>query len=517
MDDVINREGGALIKRKKKKKEVFGKEPGESVKSNGEANSKKKENKKKKRKDRSNDITASEVNHIEAKGNKVKIEIIDIVDTDEEQNASPKVNNKKKKKSLQEDVYVVKDVHTDNVNGKKKKTKKSLTTVNGDKFEEADPIGTTEEVKKKTKKKRKADESNGYCLENGVVIIDEEKADIEKDITVLKAKKRKQKEGDKSEETFMDKLMEEDSLKKDTSTTANKQTNKKKEKQKRKDCGRDMEHRATQTSAEMVEEINGDNKPKKAKKEKDTALNNEKHKLKLESSEEKKQKTKKSRGEDKKELARLIKEEDEEQTRDTTAVNGKKRKKNKKDLKETSAEVETPTPKKKKKKQSKESKPSKAIKEETITSTEPATENRGVTDVVFLSERPGNQDEILIDQNRRLALQEDIDKESQPKPTFGQWGTAHFNSTDQQQKFLRLMGGFKKGNQPVTAGVGRPNMALGRDEQQNLQQKLLGQFECAQNRRMDFTNRGAGLGFVAPSNKKFAIDVNASRSIKFDD
>lgn len=101
---------------------------------------------------------------------------------------------------------------------------------------------------------------------------------------------------------------------------------------------------------------------------------------------------------------------------------------------------------------------------------------------------------------------------------LGQWGTAHFDNSDQQQKFLRLMGGFKKGNQPTTTGgLGRPNMALGRDEQQNLQQKLLGQFQQAQNRRMDFSNKGSGLGFVAPSNKKFAIDVNASRSMKFDD
>ncbi|XP_031419423.1 lysine-rich nucleolar protein 1 [Clupea harengus] len=141
-----------------------------------------------------------------------------------------------------------------------------------------------------------------------------------------------------------------------------------------------------------------------------------------------------------------------------------------------------------------------------------------VTEVVFLSERPGNKDEILIDQERRLALQRDIDKESQPKPALGQWGTAQFDSSDQQQKFLRLMGGFKKGNQPGTSSVGaRPNMALGKEGQQSLQQKLLGQFESAQNRRKDFTNKGAGLGFSAPSNNKFSIDVNASRSMKFDD
>ena len=60
-------------------------------------------------------------------------------------------------------------------------------------------------------------------------------------------------------------------------------------------------------------------------------------------------------------------------------------------------------------------------------------------------------------------------------------------------------------------------MALGKDAQQQLQQGLLGEFERAQSRRLDFNNRGAGLGFSAPSNKKFSIDVHACRSVRFDD
>ncbi|XP_012990654.2 lysine-rich nucleolar protein 1 [Esox lucius] len=146
-------------------------------------------------------------------------------------------------------------------------------------------------------------------------------------------------------------------------------------------------------------------------------------------------------------------------------------------------------------------------------------------DVVFLSETKGNTDEINIDQARRLALQKEIDAESdpvQPKVAsgLGQWGTAQFDSSDQQNKFLRLMGGFKKGGQPMGASggmAGRANMALTKDGQQSLQQKLLGEFERAQSRRMDFTGRGAGLGFSAPSNKKFSIDINATRSVRFDD
>ncbi|KAM7009824.1 uncharacterized protein knop1 [Tautogolabrus adspersus] len=144
------------------------------------------------------------------------------------------------------------------------------------------------------------------------------------------------------------------------------------------------------------------------------------------------------------------------------------------------------------------------------------------TDVVFLSAKSGNTDEVTINQERRQALQMEVDQASQPKKLakpagFGQWSTAQFDNSEQQQKFLRLMGGFKKSFQPASGSTGGANMALGKDAQHNLQQGLLGQFERAQSRRVDFNNKGAGLGFSAPSNKKFAIDINASRSIRFDD
>ncbi|XP_068585015.1 lysine-rich nucleolar protein 1 [Cebidichthys violaceus] len=145
-----------------------------------------------------------------------------------------------------------------------------------------------------------------------------------------------------------------------------------------------------------------------------------------------------------------------------------------------------------------------------------------LVDVVFLSEKTGNTDEVTINQERRQALQMEIDKASQPKTTdkptgLGQWGTAQFDSSEQQQKFLRLMGGFKKGSQPAAGSTDRASMALGKDAQQQLQQGLLGDFERAQSRRMDFSNRGSGLGFSAPANKKVSIDINARRSVRFDD
>lgn len=101
--------------------------------------------------------------------------------------------------------------------------------------------------------------------------------------------------------------------------------------------------------------------------------------------------------------------------------------------------------------------------------------------------------------------------------TLGQWGTAQFDSPDRQNKFLRLMGGFKKSSQPVAGSPGLANMALGKEGQQTLQQGLLGQFERAQSHHMDFKMKGAGLGFAAPSNKKFTIDANARKSVRFDD
>ncbi|KAK9539780.1 hypothetical protein VZT92_002280 [Zoarces viviparus] len=220
----------------------------------------------------------------------------------------------------------------------------------------------------------------------------------------------------------------------------------------------------------------------------------------------KKKKKGKSMGEEEEPLI-LKCEEVEEQISETGAADttGKKSKKKKK----SSAKVETVgfgTGAKKRK-----------IKEEVADQ-----HDSHIVDVVFLSEKTGNTDEVTINQERRQALQMEIDKASQPqqpdKPKgLGQWGSAQFDSSDQQQKFLRLMGGFKKGSQPAAAGSDGANMALGKDAQQQLQQGLLGDFERAQSRRMDFSNRGSGLGFNAPTNKKLSIDINACRSVRFDD
>ncbi|XP_051940869.1 lysine-rich nucleolar protein 1 isoform X25 [Hippocampus zosterae] len=144
-------------------------------------------------------------------------------------------------------------------------------------------------------------------------------------------------------------------------------------------------------------------------------------------------------------------------------------------------------------------------------------------DVVFLSEKSGNTDELNINQERRQALQMEVDKASYPQKVaqpsgFGQWSTAQFESSQQQQKFLRLMGGFKKDSQPAAAESPRTaNMALGKNGQERLQQGLVEEFERAHSRRVDFNSRGVGLGFCESTKKKFFIDKNLRRSVRFDD
>lgn len=79
------------------------------------------------------------------------------------------------------------------------------------------------------------------------------------------------------------------------------------------------------------------------------------------------------------------------------------------------------------------------------------------------------------------------------------------------------MGGFKRGGTQPTGRGGRFNMAMGQEGQREMQRTLLGEFELAQSRRADFQNRGTGLGFTAPTNKKFAIDAESRNSVRFDD
>ncbi|NXO95459.1 KNOP1 protein, partial [Certhia brachydactyla] len=147
--------------------------------------------------------------------------------------------------------------------------------------------------------------------------------------------------------------------------------------------------------------------------------------------------------------------------------------------------------------------------------------------VIIVREKKGNCDEISIDKVRRQALQEEIDRESGKTKTFcskvgqdvklGQWSTATFKSSEQQMKFFRLMGGFKKGSVAVqnpSATANKPNMALNKEGEEKLQQALKMEFDKAMDLKQ---HRGIGFGFQPTANKKVYIDKYTSRSIKFED
>ncbi|XP_016785075.1 lysine-rich nucleolar protein 1 isoform X2 [Pan troglodytes] len=149
------------------------------------------------------------------------------------------------------------------------------------------------------------------------------------------------------------------------------------------------------------------------------------------------------------------------------------------------------------------------------------------TDLEVVLEKKGNMDEAHIDQVRRKALQEEIDRESGKTEAsetrkwtgtqFGQWDTAGFENEDQKLKFLRLMGGFKNlspsFSRPAST-IARPNMALSKRAADSLQQNLQRDYDRAMRWKY---SRGAGLGFSTAPNKIFYIDRNASKSVKLED
>ncbi|XP_032098728.1 lysine-rich nucleolar protein 1 isoform X2 [Sapajus apella] len=143
------------------------------------------------------------------------------------------------------------------------------------------------------------------------------------------------------------------------------------------------------------------------------------------------------------------------------------------------------------------------------------------TDLEVVLEKKGNMDEAHIDQVRRKALQEEIDRESGKTEAsetrkltgtqFGQWDTASFENEEQKLKFLKLMGGFKNLSSSFSrppSTTARPNMALSKKAADSLQQNLQRDYDRAMSWKY---SRGAGLGFSTAPNKIFFIDRNASR------
>ncbi|XP_067664722.1 lysine-rich nucleolar protein 1-like [Haliotis asinina] len=113
-------------------------------------------------------------------------------------------------------------------------------------------------------------------------------------------------------------------------------------------------------------------------------------------------------------------------------------------------------------------------------------------------------------------------------PYLGQWGTACLGDNDRQHKFMRLLGGFKKGG---NLGQSKPglfcklgsksapsNAALNHAEEAVLNKNLESDFDKALAIRLS-KQKTSGLGFAPPpeEGKRFYIDKTSSKSIKFDD
>ena len=140
-----------------------------------------------------------------------------------------------------------------------------------------------------------------------------------------------------------------------------------------------------------------------------------------------------------------------------------------------------------------------------------------------------NSDECakVCDKSARQELSETLDtKQSKEASTdgatsrfLGQWGTAELDTGERQNKFLRLLGGFKaSSSQKASPGRHCVNSALNASGENQLNKTLETQFDSAMNYRVNM-QRGGGLGYSAPpgENKKFHIDSTSSKSIKFDD
>ncbi|XP_061844150.2 uncharacterized protein knop1 [Nerophis lumbriciformis] len=415
----------------------------------------------------------------------------------EEPKSEKKNNNKLKDRATQmKNEHVKMEEEVEKVPKKVKKDKNKRIQTNG--FEMSDE---KEDIKKKEwlqqeepktekKNKNKKVKDKGTQMEHVKMEEEEEKVS-------------------KKEKNMIAGVIAEDQMKHRTKRKKDKakkeiMTNEKKKQVQLAEC-------AVASDTQEVEELKQNKKKKKkaGKVEADDADNEEPAKNKQA---KKTPKTKAEKG--KRKYSGVSTEEEETQS-------AKKKKKNKK-VEETMCEegVYTELSKKsiKKNKRMSSGKKKKAIKEEVE---DQLFQDAPQVDVVFLSARTGNADEVTINQERRQALQMEIDMASQPEPAdqpsgFGQWGTAQFESSQQQQKFLRLMGGFKK-PPPATTSTAKTNMALCKDTQEHLQRGLVQEFERAHSRRMDLNSRGAGLGFSAPLNKKFNIDISARRSVRLDD
>lgn len=102
---------------------------------------------------------------------------------------------------------------------------------------------------------------------------------------------------------------------------------------------------------------------------------------------------------------------------------------------------------------------------------------------------------------------------------LGQWGETEFGSEERKDKFLRLMGAYKKKSSAQTPEANlspqSSRRCMTKDTEKSLTQRLEQQYESAMN--VTRNRRGLGLGYNPdedPSNKTFYIDKTGFKSVK---
>lgn len=211
----------------------------------------------------------------------------------------------------------------------------------------------------------------------------------------------------------------------------------------------------------------------------------------------------------------------------------KSKKKKKRDRKEAEQEMETVddeqtsvlTSKPKKRKKSKD------VKAEEGDDSPTKEKKRKKTDVVD-ADLPGKNDRDQIacngaDNAKREATRTEAGQKQ--NGNLGQWATASFTSSSREEKFFRLLGGFKKssGDKPgggkklfgsLANSKAHANFAMTAEQQKKLDNDMTNQYEKALGLRMN-SLKSCGLGYEKPpeEGKTFYIDANKSKSRKFDD
>ena len=223
-------------------------------------------------------------------------------------------------------------------------------------------------------------------------------------------------------------------------------------------------------------------------------------------------KKKKKKNKDKKESPKVVDQNCEaeiaEELRNVQNGNSPLTEEGNSPLTEENNDVSVDKQKKKKKKKKQKS------EKENGTTNDVVSENGNSPTETTEADSQSGSNSSLADRLRRVA-----EYGGDGDATVGQWASAGFENTDRQNKFFKLLGGFKgKSNSAAIenkfkSGGGN---AMDKDQQEMYTKNMESDFDRALSSNM---NRGIGLGFHRPADadKKFHIDVKQSKSIKFDD